>query len=76
MSKLKTFGFNFIDLDKDNLDTKSIFNKEDESRMRKELKIKKVKKINFDKIFPSPKIDKCMGLCNLSDENDPFKELL
>jgi len=62
MSKLKTNGFNFVDLEKDNSDLD--FNLGAGRDMEKELKIKgkKKKKINFDNILPLPKNNENMGL--------------
>jgi hypothetical protein len=70
---IKTSGFNLKDMDRDNSEMDSLLDTEDVD-IRKELKLKK-KKINFDGILPRPKVDKCMGMCGLKDEGNPFKEL-
>lgn len=60
MGRLKTGGFNFVDLEKDNNDLVSMFDM-GEKNMEQELRIKKKKKINFDHLFPAPKNNKKYG---------------
>lgn len=62
MSRLKTGGFNFIDLEKENSEIGSIFAIEGEKNMDRELRIKKKKKFNFDHLFPVPKNNENMGM--------------
>jgi len=70
---IKTSGFNIQDIEKENMDSAIHLG---EQNIEKELKLKK-KKFNFDNIFPTPKVDKCMGLCDIKSDNyNPFKELL
>lgn len=70
---IKTSGFNIQDIDQNKSDIGSIIDIE-QPNMERELKLKK-KKFNFDKIFPVPKVDKCMGLCDIKSGHNPFKEL-
>ena len=73
MSKLKTNGFNFVDLEKDNYNLD--FNIGAERNMEKELKMgKKKKKINFDNILPAPKNNENMGMDDFGT-GKPFKGL-
>ncbi len=67
---LKTSGFNFADLDKDN----SIFNLE-EKDIKKELNISKKRRreIKFDKLFPAPKCAK-HNMCLDYTGDSMFKE--
>jgi hypothetical protein len=75
MSKLKTGGFNFQDLEKDNTDLGSMFSVGEEKNMDRELRIKKKKKFNFDKLFPAPKNNENMGMDDFGT-GKPFEGLL
>jgi len=72
---MKTGGFNFVDLEKDNSDVGSMFSVGEERNMEKELKMgKKKKKLNFDNILPAPKNNKNMGMDDFGI-GEPFKGL-
>jgi len=73
MGKIKTGGFNFQDLEKDNSELLSNFDIENGSNMEKKLKSKK-KKINFGKLFTAPKNNENMGMDNISNSK-PFEGL-
>jgi len=73
---MKTSGYNFQDIEKQNKDIDSIFNIEGEKDMRDELQFgKKKKKFNFDRLFPAPKDNENMGMDDLYD-GEPFKGLI
>lgn len=74
MGKLKTGGFNFIDLEKENSETNSIFGMGEEKNMEQELRIKKKKKWNFGKLFPAPKNNENMGMDDFGTR-EAFKDL-
>ncbi len=75
MGKLKTGGFNFIDLEKENSETNSVFGMGEEKNMEQELKLKKKKKWNFGKLFPAPRNNENMGMDNLYN-GEPFEGIL
>lgn len=71
---MKTSGFNFVDLDKENKELGSIFNEGDINIMQEKPKKKKIK-WKFDHLFPAPKNNQNMGMGNIYD-GEPFENII